>query len=591
MTSILHEQVEEHFRNYRHKLFDKNTIPLYLFLSGAGTGKSRNATELHRSVRKCFDGTLFENNDILASCVHDPFVFHISFENGTSLGPTEKDPWRAIGTRMLYQLLRQHERAPRNITLSDVLRKWHAPTPSEVIRALSPGDFSVFEKKATFLIVDGLHTVSLLWDKSTMLRTLTTMGDLAHSHPGFMIVCGTSIASGPIDEYLISSRRRRIALPCKPLESPTIEHKPVFKVKDPVQEVLISDCGGHGRALELLDDIFPHLQGDIGPEVKYLIAKKLLKRYGGALPDENDGIAIIKAVLAHRYMRRNRYVPGTKITPDEVCQNGLIHFEMFNPDSWNSLGYFKIPYIWLLVLCITSRKNDFLGQLQLLDYRDFQVKDQSTVSGGFSWSDFESLMVKFRKIKSHVFDDGESVTIEDVHQGAFMHPTTKSTRFSNRHLTDDVAIHQIPTKTSPSLECSWVIKTRNSGEINIRDHKYIVLNAAGAPAGDAVLSLDSSIPRTESQQCKNLQKGFPDLDREREKAASPEDVFTLFCTGSIPRLRDDDAYTVPPGNVLVAMDNWGDYFGPYAGRFYVYARVIRESQSKGKKRKHSEIEV
>ncbi|MCR2590915.1 hypothetical protein NSP20_23780, partial [Salmonella enterica] len=87
---------------------------------------------------------------------------------------------------------------------------------------------------------------------------------------------------------------------------------------------------------------------------------------------------------------------------------------------------------------------------------------------------------------------------------------------------------------------------------------------------------------TESQQCKNLQKGFPDLDREREKAASPEDVFTLFCTSSIPRLRDGEAYTVPPGNVLVAMDNWGDYFGPYAGRFYVCAREIRESQSKGK---------
>lgn len=104
----------------------------------------------------------FEKNELLASHVHDPFVFHVSFENGTSLGPTEKDPWRAIGIRMLYQVLRQHETAPKNITLSDVLGKWHAPTPSEAIRSLSPEDFSVLGKKAIFLVVDGLHTISLL---------------------------------------------------------------------------------------------------------------------------------------------------------------------------------------------------------------------------------------------------------------------------------------------------------------------------------------------------------------------------------------------------------------------------------------------
>ena len=52
LTKLLHDQVEEHFRNY------KNTIPLYLFLSGAGTGKSRNATELDKTIYKCFDGTL-----------------------------------------------------------------------------------------------------------------------------------------------------------------------------------------------------------------------------------------------------------------------------------------------------------------------------------------------------------------------------------------------------------------------------------------------------------------------------------------------------------------------------------------------------
>lgn len=51
---------------------------------------------------------------------------------------------------------------------------------------------------------------------------------------------------------------------------------------------------------------------------------------------------------------------GANVIPDEVCKIGRIHFEKVILDLWNSLGYFKIPYIWLLALCITNRKNDFL---------------------------------------------------------------------------------------------------------------------------------------------------------------------------------------------------------------------------------------
>lgn len=136
---------------FHEKFFDKNPIPLSLFLAGAGTGQSRNATKLNKTIHKCFNGTYFESNKTLASYFEDPFVSQIRFENGTSIGSTEKDPWRAIGIRMLYPVLRQRETAPRNITLSDVLGKWHASTPSEVIRAISPSDFSVFEKGLRFL--------------------------------------------------------------------------------------------------------------------------------------------------------------------------------------------------------------------------------------------------------------------------------------------------------------------------------------------------------------------------------------------------------------------------------------------------------
>ena len=85
---------------------------------------------------------------------------------------------------------------------------------------------------------------------------------------------------------------------------------------------------------------------------------------------------------------------------------------------------------------------------------------------------------------------------------------------------DDVAKHHIETKPIPLFERSWV-ETRDPefGEVDLRKHNYTILNAAGASAGDAVLLLDSDVRGTESQQCKDIQRGFPDLNKEHEKAA------------------------------------------------------------------------
>lgn len=33
-------------------------------------------------------------------------------------------------------------------------------------------------------------------------------------------------------------------------------------------------------------------------------------------------------------------------------------------------------------------------------------------------------------------------------------------------------------------------------------------------------------------------------------------------------------YDVPQGSILVAKENWDEYFGPYAGRSYVFAREV-----------------
>jgi hypothetical protein len=52
----MRENILRHYDNYA---IDKQTIPLYLFLSGAGTGKSRSGLEFHKTALQCFDGTWF----------------------------------------------------------------------------------------------------------------------------------------------------------------------------------------------------------------------------------------------------------------------------------------------------------------------------------------------------------------------------------------------------------------------------------------------------------------------------------------------------------------------------------------------------
>ena len=95
--------------SFNKKQLDKNTASLFLMLSGAGTGKSRNATEFH--------GTLieFSKSQGLKDRLKKAMVFLITLENGKTPIDTEfsKGVESIISARMLAQVLGCH--------LSDVL--------------------------------------------------------------------------------------------------------------------------------------------------------------------------------------------------------------------------------------------------------------------------------------------------------------------------------------------------------------------------------------------------------------------------------------------------------------------------------------
>ena len=108
LHEILGRNVFEHYAHFKSDNIDKTYIPMYFYLGGAGTGKSRHASEFAHSVENavalCSEHPLYSE---IAERLKKPFVFNISFENGIPITEDEmKDPWNAVGIRiMLHQLL------------------------------------------------------------------------------------------------------------------------------------------------------------------------------------------------------------------------------------------------------------------------------------------------------------------------------------------------------------------------------------------------------------------------------------------------------------------------------------------------------
>jgi hypothetical protein len=101
LYDTLRDAIRSHHDYFIRGFRDKSTMPLYLFLCGDGTGRSRNAQEFHQSLVSC----LAEEDKELKDKIEKAWVFHVSLENCTSPEITEPDPIKAIGIRKLSQHL------------------------------------------------------------------------------------------------------------------------------------------------------------------------------------------------------------------------------------------------------------------------------------------------------------------------------------------------------------------------------------------------------------------------------------------------------------------------------------------------------
>ncbi|CAG8444371.1 8373_t:CDS:2 [Funneliformis caledonium] len=553
LREMLQGTIKKHYQKFKENVRDKTEIPFYFFVSGPGTGKSRNATELHQTALKII------SDPELKSRLEKAWVFYVSLENGHSLRPIEKDSYVAIATRMLFQLLEER--------LDTVIARYELTSPWDVLNLVAIYENKELESATFILVIDGMQNMieskdDGLYKESKFYKTLTTIGELSLENI-FCITCCTMTTTGPIEFFLAESSRYRVFLPVSPLKPPTIASNPVFEIDNSIIRLLVGDCGGHGRELEVLQQTLTNNNNIKNSNFMENFHNQLKYRYKRAFSyDANDAKEIVRAVLTHTTLSNYRPITNrTKLTPDEITRTGMFHFEkMGNSDE----GYLVMPYMWLWVMAeqfLDERAPD-LQYWRFDDYQEHLSKEDKCLASGYcTWQNFEIFNANFRCLKSRMIDEGEIVSISDIHRGAKLNCDIK---YKNHHLHLDISSRKIDTRTTQTNSKRWYIECEHN-TIDIRECTHCIINKTSAPHGDALIGLDLPDSKNEVQQYKLLNDHSTfNYIVERNKAASKKDFFILITT------KDLDI-ELPQNSGIVNKQNWNQYFGAFSGRAFIFA--------------------
>ncbi|RHZ72723.1 hypothetical protein Glove_240g37 [Diversispora epigaea] len=575
LRDILRKALKDHYEKFILGRFDKTTIPLYLFLSGAGTGKSRNANEFHQTAITCLSAQ--EDMELLTR-IKKAYVFLVSFENGTSILPKE-NPYLGIGTRMLFQLLRD------KMDFFDIERKYNSPNPLEVVSLVAKRYNQSLKDVTVILVVDAMQQLMKSKDDglkadSQFYETLSGIADLALKGTFLIPVC-TSTISGQVENSLKHSPRNRVYLPIISLQPPYYHQgdkiAPVFN-EDEVTNILVQDCGGHGRALEVLSDC---LKGrDIEQcnlnTLMHELRFRLTNRYRDAIFDFTEyARPISRAILTRSRLNLYKTIPNTNKTPDELVGNGLIRFERINEDG--PTGYLVAPYIWLWIFAEISHEqgDPILRDWEFTDYTEQRVLlDPVSSLHSKAWQSFEKFVALIRCIKSSIIKEDELTTMSEIHAGARLNGDIQ---FKNHNLRLEVAKHQTNTNSENYTASIWNVECQNS-TIDVRQFRHCIVNAPSSPHGDAFLSLDQQNTKilNEVHQYKLMKKPITQEEyiQERKKSASRNDFFILFTTAENCNIKLPNQSGIVDGKVF------NDYFGPFAGRAYKWVMPKSKKISK-----------
>lgn len=620
LYKTLAPNVLEHYTQYKNDNVDKTYAPIYFYLGGAGTGKSRHGSEFASSVQEairlhaelhaelhtddshCDHCNRCDIYNELSQRLKKAFVFHVSFENGTSLIHEEKSkPWNAVGARMLAQLLDQDV---------DDVREQYIANPKDIFRLVATAEkVDLCNDFTGILVVDGIQKTSMCdgegKDKQSVFYSfLSQIGDLSlmsrcpsgteeggMRQTPFIMTCVTATFFGPAHEFLAETHRKRVYLPLNQLDMPTWKETDlkVFN-DDPGTRLLVKDVGGHARAIETIADELTEYQNGFQPNITELantVLHKLKDRYGEIVDVMGDDVVpVVQCILSRQRIRLRGFIPGSTLRWEHIIAPGLLWFEKASgyEYSYGAEGYLIAPYIWLWLFARVLPTEDerlyqFLTEWEFNDYqRLLHLETGKGPTGKITWQDFETFCCYFRILRSLWFKDEQEVEFKRLHQGCKKLRDDKNTIVVNRRLRYAEAAHQYSTEATSAKD----VVTKHDGTLDAEYQLYhVILNGQSASAGDFFLSVQTPARQftpSWSFRCEIVREvGQSKLvkeklnqetyNEERNKSAGPADFFILYTTAETP-----DDIALPDRSGLVDKSSWNSYFGPFAGRAFRYAR-------------------
>ncbi len=563
IVELLAEQLQDHYNNYKRFSTDKKDHPLFLVLSGAGTGKSRFLDEFHAL---CLAAVQNSSSD-LEDRIQNAFVFKISYENGHSGDNAFVDGAQSLGTRMLYQLSDQAWDQKKG-------QPFVKMTPPQVMRLVAKLRGKKLSDLTFILLVDGMQELPHeALDKDTkfysVLQTISNQinGWSSTTDYPFVIGCCSATFYTPVSKMLADSNQRRIDI-----QIPSIDGQKIFDSysQDPLISLLIDDMGGHGRALEALWETLSLF--------KFKIENHSLQKFMDGLRSkleldyptwvDKGWISKMKPLLGailtrQRFEDMDTQLPGNIGTVDDFVRLGLFR--------WNRQEKtIDAPYVLLWLIC-SSSNDPVLQNLLLGDYKSLQHVLNPTVHdrGTQSWMHWEEFIARFRCLKSRVLE-GRTVMWTDIHAGAKFGANT-NLMVKVKALTLVHASRQYPTNTS---ESNMQID-HEGGTGQLSDSNLLVMNKYAAKGADAFCSLElesGEIVKEGIQMRKVKNATTVDmLENEIKSSKNPKDFFLYITTG--PSFIEEKGLS--ERCALVDSSRLLAYFGPYAGRaFFFFPKAV-----------------
>jgi len=580
---------------------DKSSIPSFLYLGGAGTGKSRHGSEFPFSVQEAIQRFASTDQHHISHCqgnahlcnellkrLKKAYVFLVSFEGTTPLGVHEmSDPFNAIGVRMLHQLLGGN--------INDIHSKFVA-SPQAIFELVAEAESVDFYNDFTgILVVDGVHQFSNVYPLLDQISALSLMARYLpeaeegeeHRLAPFIMTCATASCL-PANYGLPKTGRWRVYLPLVRLKPPVWKSS-LSKVFDtsPFTSLLVNDVGGHARAMEIMADLFANIQPGLEPnfpEFADNLRDALLKHYRDAFDILKDyTLPLVQCILSRRQIHLDDVVtPGSNLRWVDVTSSGLIWFT-----SVLRQGHLEAPYIWLWMISRmqmdhsenaedpdTTYIRQFLIDWKFNDYE--YLHNLLTGKGdGPTWQSFENFCAEFRILRSLGFGDGVVMPLATLHFGCELRDDRK-TMVVNRRLKLARAKHQYRTDSIEGrnqysdAQSAEEVETENNGNLKADAQlSHLIINGNSAQAGDFFFSIETppegKIVR-EIGQCKLIQNTLSkkEYDQERKKSAGPDDIFIVYAPKGISR-----DVTLPDRCGIVDSFCWDNYFGPFSSRAYL----------------------